>query len=220
MDFRAVIFDLDGTLLDSMGVWESVDIGFLARRGIEVPTDYAKAVSALNLREAAEYTIKRFLLPDTTEALIEEWSGMALHEYTHNVMLKPYAGEYLEKLRACGVRLGIATGSSGLLFEPALRNNGIHMMFDVISATADTVRGKEYPDIYLHTAAQLGVQPGMCLVYEDIPQAIRSAKQAGMTVYGVYDKFAEDHWEEIESIADGTLYDFRQAPLPLPFGIA
>ena len=74
---KAAIFDLDGTLLDSMGVWDQVDIDFLAKRGIEVPADYMGKVAAMQFRQIAEYTIARFGLPDTPEALMQEWDDMA-----------------------------------------------------------------------------------------------------------------------------------------------
>ena len=213
MKYKAVIFDLDGTLINSLGVWEKIDAEFLAKRGIPVPSDYANAICALSFRETALYTIDRFSLTDTADELMHEWDEMAIYEYSHHVELKPYAKEYLELLKKENIKTGIATSCSPLLYKPVLSNNGILGFFDVICATDEVARNKEHPDIYLYTAKKLGVDPADCLVFEDIPQAIKSAKQAGMTVYGIYDSALKDSWEYIRLIADGALYDFANAPI-------
>ena len=213
MAVRAVIFDLDGTLFDSTGVWAMVDRAFLGKRGLSVPDDYADAVSALGFYETAVYTIRRFSLPDRPEALLDEWNRLAIQAYSTAVPLKPYAREYLQHLRTKGYRLAIATGAPPALYKPALQNHGLTGWFDVICSTAEVTRGKDFPDIFFHTAARLGVPPDECLVFEDILPAIRSAKQAGMRVCGVYDEGSRDSWEAIRRTADGVIADFREAPL-------
>lgn len=211
---RACIFDLDGTLLDSMGVWTRIDVDFLTKRGIPVPPDYADAVGALSFQEAAEYTIHRFALPDSARDLMREWSDMAMDAYGYAVPLKPGAREYLMALKARGVRLGVATSLSRALLEPALRNNGVFGLFDAICTTDEVGCGKSRPDVFERAAQKLGVDPKDCVVFEDIPQAILSAKQAGMRVYGVYDDASKAHWAEIRRIADGAIENFVDAPLP------
>ena len=99
---KGAIFDLDGTLLDSMGVWDQVDVDFLAKRGFEVPDDYMQKVAAMQFRQIAEYTIARFNLSDTPEALMEEWDHMARVMYSTVVEAKPHAREYLAMLKARG----------------------------------------------------------------------------------------------------------------------
>lgn len=106
---RAAIFDLDGTLLDSMGVWDAVDVEFLGRRGFDVPADYMQKVSAMQFHDIAAYTIRRFGLDDTPEELMREWNDLAYEAYTTTVELKPGARAYLEWLRASGARLAVAT---------------------------------------------------------------------------------------------------------------
>lgn len=211
---KAYIFDLDGTLLDSMGVWEQIDVDFLTKRGFAVPPDYINAICSRSFREAAAYTIQRFGLPDSVDDLLREWNGMAVHAYGHTVPLKPYAREYLAALKRRGVKLGIATSLPAVLYEPALRNHGIAGLFDAICSTDEVEHGKTRPDVFLLAARKLRVAPEECVVFEDIPQAIRSAKQAGMMVYGVYDKSSKEQWPLIRQTADGALYDFRSAPLP------
>jgi len=208
----SAIFDLDGTLIDSMWVWERIDVDFLAKRGIEVPPDYFDAISALGFRETANYTIGRFSLDESPDALMREWNDMAMYEYSNNIGLKPGVGEYLERLRAAGVRLAVATSSPPELSEPVLANNGIRSLFEAVCTAGDVTRGKEFPDIFLYAAERISTPPERCLVFEDTLPAVRSAKRAGMSVWGVYDDSSRDHWEEIKRTADGYLRDFRDAP--------
>jgi len=207
--YKAYIFDLDGTLLDSMGVWEQVDVDFLAKRGITVPPDYMDALLSMTFHEAAAYTIKRFALPDGVEDLTREWNEMAAYAYGHTVRMKPYAKEYLTTLRESGAKLAIATSLSAELRDPVLRNNGIDNFFDVICGTDEAGHGKSHPDIFLLTARKIGVPPQDCLVFEDILAAVKSAKNACMSVCAVYDKASENDWEQIKAAADYAIVDFH-----------
>jgi len=210
--YKAYIFDLDGTLLDSMGVWAQIDIDFLAKRGIAVPSDYMNAISSMSFRETAEYTIKRFTLSDSIDGLMREWNDMAAYTYGSTVQMKPYAKEYLMTLRERGAKLAVATSLSAELCAPVLRNNGIDNFFDVICRTDETGYGKSRPDVFLLAARKLGVPPGGCLVFEDILAAVKSAKSAGMSVCAVYDKTSHSDWEEMKAAADYAIDDFRVAP--------
>lgn len=116
---KVAIFDLDGTLLDSMGVWDQVDIDFLGKRGIEVPPDYMIKVSSMQFQQIAEYTIARFGLKDTPEELMQEWDDMARVAYSTTVEAKPGALDYLRDLKSAGVKMGVATSLPPQLREPA-----------------------------------------------------------------------------------------------------
>jgi HAD superfamily hydrolase (TIGR01509 family) len=212
--FRAAIFDLDGTLIDSMSVWKRVDRVFLAKRGITPPPDYFDAVGALGFLETALYTIERFSLDETADELMREWNEMVADEYAHNIKLKPGAGEYLVRLRDAGIKTALATSSTEELCASALSNNGIDHMFDAICTVSEVGRGKEFPDIFIYTSGRLGVGPEGCLVFEDNIKAAMSAKAAGMAVLGVYDETVGDRWDEMKRIADGWIMDFNDAPEP------
>jgi len=212
--FKAAIFDLDGTLLDSMGVWEKIDVEFLAKRGFAVPPDYLDAICARTFYEVARYTIARFALDETPEALMEEWRQMALCAYSRKVRLKPYVKAYLSLLHTRGVKLGTATTLSDPLSGPCLENNGIAHYFDTQTTTDETGSGKDKPDVYLLAAERLGVPPESCIVFEDLPQGILSAKQAGMTAIGVFERAVKDQQAQMQGIADGFIRDFREAPVP------
>jgi len=210
--YKAYIFDLDGTLLDSMGVWAQVDADFLAKRGIAVPPDYMDAISSMTFHEAAAYTIKRFSLPDSDEDLMREWNDMAAYAYGHTVKMKPHAKEYLITLRERGAKLAVATSLSAELCAPVLRNNGIDNFFDAICRTDEAGHGKSHPDVFLLTARKIGVPPQDCLVFEDILAAVKSAKSANFSICAVYDKASESDWEQIKAEADYAIVDFNEAP--------
>lgn len=216
LDFQAAIFDLDGTLLDSMHVWNDIDVAFLKKRGISpVPEDYCKALAPLSFRETAEYTIQRFQLTDTPEGLMQEWNQMALDAYSHDIKLKPGAKAYLQYLREQEIRLGVCTTLSKKLYVPCLRNLGILDWFDVLVATDEVNKGKSYPEPYLYTAMKLGVRPKDCLVFEDIPAGISGALKAGMRVCGVYDDREKEHIALIKKTADYYIFTFEEL-LPTP----
>ena len=213
---KAAIFDLDGTLLDSMGVWDQIDIDSLAKRGIDVPDDYMLKVGAMQFRQIAEYTIARFGLPDTPEQLMDEWDDMAREAYGTMVEAKPYAREYLEHLKATGARLAVATSLPPSLREPAMRHVGIFDLFDAIVSVDDANDvGKDRPDVYLLAASRLGVEPRDCTVFEDLLVGLRSAKSVGMSVWAMHDDSSNRDWPAICEDADGVLFDFSEAPRTL-----
>ena len=210
---KAAIFDLDGTLLDSMGVWDQIDAAFLAKRGITVPDDSMETVTAMQFREIARYTIDRFGLDDTEDGLMAEWDRMAHDAYTSVVQPKAHALDYLRYLKATGARLAVATTMPAGLRAPALGHAGMLDLFDAIVGVDDVGRGKEHPDIYLEAAARVGVPAHAATVFEDLLAGVQSA--AGMHVWGVYDESSAQSWPAIQSIAQGVLNDFAQAPRPL-----
>ena len=148
MDFNAAIFDLDGTILDSMDVWEHIDIQFLKKRNLPVPENYVTEICARSFEEAAQYTIDLFGLQETVEGIIEEWNNMAVEEYRNHVGLLPYALDYLLRLKEHGIKLAVATGLPENLYIPCLKNNSILELFDALCSTDEVQRGKEYSDVF------------------------------------------------------------------------
>lgn len=209
-DIKGAIFDLDGTLLDSLYVWEQIDIRFLEKRGFQATKDYTQAVTPLGFHKAAEYTIARFHLDETPEEVEKEWTEMAQQAYACEIMLKPNAMAYLTLLKSKGVKLGVATALRPESVEASLKHNGIHHMFDSFTMLHEVSRGKEFPDIYLLAAQKLQLAPAECIVYEDILAAVKGAKSGGFTVCGVYDSYAGHEWADIVNLSDFTVRDFAE----------
>ncbi|MGI6627820.1 MAG: HAD family hydrolase [Bacillota bacterium] len=209
-DFKAAIFDLDGTLLDSMWVWEKIDLDFLAGRNLTVPDEYFGKIASMTYREVAEYTIALLGLDKTVKEIMEKWNQTALRAYAHDVTLKPNAKEYLLSLKRRGVKLATATSLPRMLSEPALKNNSVYGLFDVFCSTDEVSRGKEHPDVYLLAAKKLNVQPADCIVFEDILPGIRAIIAAGMRPYGVYDRSSENDQVQIQALSEVYIRDFGE----------
>lgn len=163
---RGAIFDLDGTLLDSLKIWQDADKIFFERRGLTLPEDYVKSVKTLDLNEAAWYTKTRFSLPDSPYDMITEWRELIREEYAFRVEFKPYALEYLQALWKNGVKLAIATSSEPELYFPALKRFGAEQYFSAFAATKDVGKGKDDPAVYLLAAKKLQLAPEECAVFE------------------------------------------------------
>lgn len=210
MNFKAYIFDLDGTVLDSMGVWRNIDIDFLGKRGLPFTEEYAKALSSMKLNLAAEYTIDLYALKEKPQDIISEWLEAAREAFAYKVGLKPYAKEFLELLHSKGIPAAIATTSQKELYVPAVQRNGIEGLFGAVVDSDMVSTGKETPEIFLHAARLLKTEPSDCLVFEDTFSGISSAKSAGFKVAAILDKNNENLHSEIRKIADFAEYDFER----------
>lgn len=157
-DFKGHIFDLDGTLTRSNHVWSKIDEEFLGKRGIKVPEDYFKQVSAMNFEQAAVYTNDRFSLGENIQDIMKEWFDMAVYEYTNVIELCGNAGEYVRKLKEQGRKIALATASTEELYKPVLKRNGILDQFDCFVSTEQVKRGKGFPDVYELAAEKLGLE--------------------------------------------------------------
>jgi len=206
--YAAAIFDLDGTLLDSMWVWNRVDEAFFAVRGLSVPEDYLQALHAMTFREVAEYTIARFDLPETPETVMAEWNAQCFELYMNEVKLKPGAKEYLQALRTRGVKLAVATSLTKPLLEAVLQSNGILDWFDALTSADEVARGKGYPDIFLLTAEKLGIPPERCVAYDDLEKAMVGIKAAGMAACAVHEPLSEQDWDKMCALADYNITSF------------
>lgn len=207
---NGAIFDLDGTLLDSLHVWEDIDVRFLEKYGHRATPDYTREVTMLGFRKAAEYTVERYALSASPEEVIREWNEMSEEAYARTIQLKPGAREYLLSLRDHGVRLGIATALDPSRVRDVLVNNSVYDLFSSQTTLHEVSRGKGFPDIYLLEAQKLGIPPDQITVYEDLLLGVRGAKAGGFTVCGVYDSYTGEDWQEIVRLADRIIVDYRE----------
>ena len=208
MQFRAALFDMDGTLIDSMGVWARVDEVFFARRGLPLPQDYAHSVAGLSFRQTGEYTKARFHLPESVDDILREWHELCESAYVNDVPLKPHAAEYLKKLRGEGVRLAVATALPERLYRPVLLRTGVLPLFDAFASTDEAGESKRSGDVYRLAARRLGVEPAECVVFEDILDGLLGAKAAGMKAVLVRDPSAAGERERALAVCDAAIDDF------------
>ncbi len=210
MDFKGAIFDIDGTLLDSMGVWYQVDVDFFKAYGREMPEDYSTKVAQLGSWRTAEYTIELLGLSKTPEELIDIWNDMVREAYMTTIELKPHAKEYLEYLKSKGVKLAVATALFPDLYVPVLKKHGIYDLFDAFISNGEMKLEKSSPEVYITAANKLDVRPCDCVVFEDIVTGIQGAKAAGMYAVAMADERGSCDRELLEQMADKYIFDFEE----------
>jgi len=206
---KAVIFDLDGTLVDSMWMWKQIDIDFLSGFGLDCPKDLQSSIEGMSFSETAEYFKKRFALPISVEDMKAQWNRMAFEKYAHEVFLKPGAKRFLEDIHEAGIVAGIATSNSYELVKAVYDALSLKDYIDVITTGCEVAKGKPAPDVFLETAHRLGVDPVKCLVFEDIPAGIQAGKNANMTVCAVDDAHSEHLREQKIELADAFINDYE-----------
>ena len=211
-DIDGVLFDLDGTLVDSMNMWEQIDIEYLGGLNIDMPDDLQRSIEGRSFYETAVYFKERFGIEDPIPSIMDRWNEMAREMYAHRVPLKKGAAQFLSFLKENGYKTGISTSNSMLLTETALKAHNIEGYFDCIRAGCNEISGKPAPDVYLLTASDLGLLPQRCLVFEDLVAGIQAGKAAGMKVCAVRDDFSEYQLKEKRELADYFINDYFEVP--------
>ena len=209
-DKKGAIFDMDGTLMDSMWIWRDIDIEYLGRFGIALPEDLQAKIDGMSFAETAVYFREHFGITDSLEKIQSDWNDMAIDFYRHRIGMKRGARELLTQMKERGMKIGIATSNSVELTEECLAANGVADLFDTVRTSRDTPRGKPFPDIYLSVADEWGIAPEDLIVFEDIPNGAIAGKRAGMEVIAVADDYALPRREELIRIADHFIEDFTQ----------
>lgn len=199
---KGIIFDLDGTLVDSMWVWREIDEEFLEPYGVKVPDNLQKEIEGMSFTETAQYFKKTFSLPMSVEELKTLWNRMAYEKYSLEVPLKDGVLDFLRYMKEEGLKVGISTSNSKELLMAVLESLGIQEYFHVIKTGCEVGKGKPFPDIYLKVAQELQVKPEDCLVFEDLPAGILAGKAAGMKVCAIKDDFSNHMIAEKKQLAD------------------
>lgn len=211
MQFKGAIFDLDGTLLNSMGVFLEVDRVFFGRRNILYDLEeYQCEIGSLGFEDAAIYTKTKFQLSDSIEEIMAEWLSLTAEEYRDKVELKPFAYEYLKKLHESGVKLCVATANEERAIIPCLERLNVREFFSSIVTVTEVGKNKNFPDVYLECARRMGLECSEIAVFEDILTAILTAKRAGFKTVGVYDKTSEKDRQSIIDEADLFIMSYEE----------
>lgn len=209
-DIEAVIFDLDGSLVDSMWLWRAIDIEYLGKFGVTLPEDLQSRIEGMSFSETAVFFKENFPIPDSLDEIKATWNRMAWDKYANEVPLKPGIPEFLGHCRNRGILLGIATSNSRELVTNVVSVHGLLNRFSCIMTGCDVPRGKPAPDIYLAAADALKTEPVKCLVFEDIVPGILAGKAAGMRVCAVEDAYSAYDRKRKKALADYYIRDYRE----------
>lgn len=197
---KAVIFDIDGTLADSLGVWAESDRVLLERRGLTYDKEISFAMKSMHFMSAVDYLIELYHLPESAEEIAQEITDIVREKYFHEVKLMDGAREFIDKCRERGIRMCAATSNSRELAEGVLLHNGILDKLEFIITSDEAGSGKECPDIFFMCAERLGTKPSETAVIEDSEHAARTAFVNGFYTVGVNN----GHYSDYAALKDCT----------------
>ena len=203
------IFDLDGTLLDSMELWAGTHRKTLEDAGIPVPENFVETITPLGNQGASEFVLS-LGVPKSLEQYLEEVGRIFIYEYSHNVPLKPHVTETLMHLKQAGVGLQVLTAGHHRCADPCLKRCGIWDLFENVWSMHDFGLSKDQPEIYLAAAERLGVRPEDCVMVDDNCIALQAAKDAGLQTVGVFDRSSAGSEALMRSFAHRYIYDLAE----------
>ena len=209
-NIKACIFDLDGTLVDSMWMWPDIDREYLNRFEIEYDDNLKNEIDGISFHETAVYFKNKFGISDSVEKICKDWEDMAYDKYKYEVKEKPGCKKFLEHLGSKGIKMGIATSNNRSMVDVVLESLNMKDFFEVITTSDEVKRGKPAPDVYITTANLLNVEPKNCLVFEDVVAGIMAGKSAGMKVCAIEDDFTKEVRQKKKELSDYYIVDYSE----------
>lgn len=200
------IFDLDGTILDSMTIWDNTAEKFLNSLGIEPDPGLNKTLFSMSMTEGVEFIKSRYSLDMNTDEILTGINHTIDNFYSHQVRLKEGVEQFLKDMKQAGIKITAATSNDRQVVESALKRLNVMRCFSRIFTCNEIGAGKTKPDIYLAAAEYMGTHPKDTWVFEDALYAIRTAKNAGFKTIGVYDASSKEDQEEIKVLCDIYLH--------------
>ena len=211
---KGAIFDFDGTLVDSMFIWDTIGEDYLRSLGKEPHEDLKETFMTLTLEEAAEYYREHYGVTLSVKEIVDGVNAMVEQTYRTKVTLKPGIFEYLAWLKENGVRMCVATVTDRYLVEETLERLGVRHYFSEIFTCAEVGFGKDKPIIYQKALEYLGTAKDETYVFEDMLFALNTAKTDGFPTVGIYDRH-EAHQDELKELADYYIFDFTDPILKI-----
>ena len=209
---KGVIFDIDGVLLDSMGIWDDLGARYLKSIGVEPEEGLNEILFSMSMEQGADYLKDHYHLQNTRQEILEGISQMIEDFYFHEVVPKRGARELLEFLKEKGIMMTAATSSPRNHVERALERNGMLGFIEKIFTNTEVGASKHSPEIYYQAAAYLGTEPDETLVFEDSLYALKTAKNAGFVTVGVYDEKGENDQEGVKNTGDHYIKVLNEFP--------
>lgn len=209
-NIKLFLFDLDGTILDSLEIWNDIDLLFFKKHNLIMGEDYHIAIAPLTLEETATYTKNTYKLDIDEEQIMKEWSDLAIKEYAENVNLKKGVKEFLDYLKNKNVHLAIATSCNEEMFKPCLERYGIVSYFEHFYTSQNLKINKSNTNFFKEILNEYKIEPDQILFFEDSLASMKCAKSLGFNVVAVMDKKWEKQKEEIIASSDDQIEDFSQ----------
>lgn len=207
---KGIIFDADGTLLDSMHIWNELGARYLRKKEIEPEPHLDKILFSMSLEEGCVYLKKHYHLLDSTEEIAEDIIKIMENFYLYEAKAKNGAKDFLLQMKERNIPMIIATSSDKKMIGLAFQNLGIAEYFADIITCTELKTSKRKPDIYLHCAKIIGTKPCNTAVFEDVLHGIKAAKNAGFITYAVEDFSSFDDIAKIKLSADYYINDFTE----------
>ncbi len=207
---KSIIFDLDGTLIDSMPVWKDTGRSFLLKHGFAVPENLHSIVKSQTIGQTAEYFRSTLGVTHSTEEIINEIIQYVEDAYKNTIPLKSYAREFLEKEQKNGTKMCVLTASEASYIRPALERLDLLKYFQFILTCSETGCYKTEPDVFCIAMKKLGGTLENTIVFEDALYAVEGAKKGGFTVYAVADPATEADNPAIRSMADRYIKSYAE----------
>jgi HAD superfamily hydrolase (TIGR01509 family) len=212
MDKRFAIFDMDGTLVDSMVYWKHLASEFLESKGVqEIASAVLERIKPMTMTESAALFIEEYGLSGTAESVAAEMNAMMDEHYRRDIPLKPGVSAYLEALQRKGTAMCVASATAEDLMDACLTRLGVAHYFSFLLSCETVGSGKNRPDVYWESAKRLSAEPTEIAVYEDALYAANTARQAGFYTVAVRDDSNQPHWETLTALADEVILDWKTA---------
>ena len=208
MIIRGAIFDMDGTLTDSMHLWQDIGARYLRSLGFTPPEDLNNTIGVMTMEEVSNLFTESYGIKKTPQEIRHEINLLLEPLYANDVLPKPGVIDLLELLKRRGVKMCVATATDKHLAEIALEKTGLIDYFSEIFTCTMVGAGKEKPIIYEKSLEHLGTEKSDTLVFEDALYAVETARAAGFVTVGVYDRFSQWSQERIREVADIYLPDY------------